>query len=90
MGRCYLATGRSIVLKCTRLDLEDRGTTPKSRFRPAELTAQAEPLSGEAAERTKVDSDPNDQQRDLALAYYAQGDNAQAIDELVIILREPS
>ena len=25
---------------------------------------------------------------DLALAYYAQGDNAQAIDELVIILRK--
>ena len=40
--------------------------------------------------RTRVDSDPDDHQTrfDLALAYYAQGDNAQAIDELVIILRK--
>ena len=79
--------------KCTLLDSEDqRNNAEVTALRTAlELAAQAETSSGEAAElQAKVDSDPNDHQTrfDLALAYYAQGDNAQAIDELVIILRK--
>ena len=94
MGRCYLATGQvdSAQNALDSIPEDQRNNAEVTALRTAlELTAQAETSSGEAAElRTKVDSDPNDHQTrfDLALAYYAQGDNAQAIDELVIILRK--
>ena len=94
MGRCYLATGQvdSAQNALDSIPEDQRNNAEVTALRTAlELTAQAETSSGEAAElRTKVDSDPNDHQTrfDLALAYYAQGDNAKAIDELVIILRK--
>ena len=94
MGRCYLATGQvdSAQNALDSIPEDQRNNAEVTALRTAlELTAQAETSSGEAAElRTKVDSDPNDHQTrfDLALAYYALGDNAQAIDELVIILRK--
>ena len=94
MGRCYLATGQvdSAQNALDSIPEDQRNNAEVTALRTAlELTAQAETSSGEAAElQAKVDSDPNDHQTrfDLALAYYAQGDNAQAIDELVIILRK--
>ena len=92
MGRCYLATGQ-VGAAQNALDSipeDQRNDTEVTALRTAlELAAQAKTSSGESAEfQAKVDSDPNDHQArfDLALAHYAQGDNAQAIDELVEIL----
>ncbi len=94
MGRCYLATGQIEGAQNAFESIpEDQRNDPEvTALRTAlELAAQAETSSGEADElRAKVDSDPNDHQArfELALAYYAQGENGQAIGELIEILRK--
>ena len=94
MGRCYLATGQveGAQNALDSIPEDQRNDTEVAALRTAlELAAQAETSSGEAAElQAKVERDPNDHQArfDLALAYYAQGANAEAIDELVEILRK--
>ena len=94
MGRCYLATGQIEGAQNAFESIpEDQRNDPEvTALRTAlELAAQAETSSGEADElRAKVDSDPNDHQArfELAIAYYAQGENAKAIGELIEILRK--
>jgi len=94
MGRCYLATGQVDGAQSVLDSIPDdqRKEPEVAALRTAlELTVQAENSSGETTTlQAKVDSDPNDLQArfDLALSYFAQGDNEQAIDALVEILRK--
>jgi len=93
MGRCYLATGQAEAAQGI-LDAipEDQKNDPEvTAFRTAlELAAQANTSSGEtAALEEKVAANPQDHQArfDLALAYYGEGANEQAMDALLDILR---
>ena len=94
MGRCYLATGQveSAQNMLASIPEEMHGETEITALRTAlELAEQAATSSGETGElEAKVESNPNDHQArfDLALAYYAEGANEQAIDALVEILRK--
>lgn len=94
MGRCYLATGQVEGAQNMLASIpEDQQREPEvAALRTAlELAAQAATSSGETDElEAKVASDPNNHQArfDLALAYYAEGANEQAIDALLEILRK--
>ena len=94
MGRCYLATGQIEGAQNALASIPDEGQNDPdvTALRTAlELAAQAETSSGEVPGlEAKVEADPNDHEArfNLALAYYAQGDNGQAIDALVEILRK--
>ena len=93
MGRCYLATGQAEAAQGILNSIpEDQTNDPDvTAFRTAlELAAQANTSSGEtAALEEKVAANPQDHQArfDLALAYYGDGANEQAIDALLDILR---
>jgi len=94
MGRCYLATGQvegaQSVLESIPED--QRKNAEVTALQAAlELTVQAEGSSAETSGlQAKIDINPNDHQArfDLALAYFAQGENEQAIDALVEIMRK--
>ena len=94
MGRCHLATGQLESAKNMLASIPEdmQGEAEVAALRTAlELAEQAATASGETGElEAKVESDPNDHQTrfDLALAYYAEGANEQAIDALVEILRK--
>jgi len=94
MGRCYLATGQveGAQNMLASIPEEMHGEAEVAALRTAlELAAQAATSSGETDElEAKVASDPNNHQArfDLALAYYAEGANEQAIDALIEILRK--
>jgi putative thioredoxin len=94
MGRCYLATGQieGAQNMLASIPEDQQGEAEVAALRTAlELAEQAATSSGETGElEAKVESDPNDHQArfDLALAYYGQGANEQAIDALVEILRK--
>jgi putative thioredoxin len=94
MGRCYLATGQNEGAKNILASIPEdmHGEAEVAALRTAlELAEQAATSSGETGElEAKVESDPNDHQArfDLALAYYVEGANEQAIDALVEILRK--
>lgn len=94
MGRCYLATGQLEGAQGMLASVPDgRQNDPDvAALRTAlELATQAQSSSGEtAALEAKVEADSNDHQArfDLALAYYGEGNNEQAIDALVDILRK--
>lgn len=93
MGRCYLATGQAEAAQGILDSIpEDQNNDPDvTAFRTAlELAAQVNTSSGEtAALEEKVAANPQDYQArfDLALAYYGDGANEQAIDALLDILR---
>ena len=93
MGRCYLATGQAEAAQGILNSIpQDQTNDPDvTAFRTAlELAAQANTSSGEtAALEEKVATNPQDHQArfDLALAYYGDGANEQAIDALLDILR---
>ncbi|MEC7656274.1 MAG: tetratricopeptide repeat protein, partial [Pseudomonadota bacterium] len=93
MGRCYLATGQAEAAQGILNSIpEDQTNDPDvTAFRTAlELAAQVNTSSGEtAALEEKVAANPQDHQVrfDLALAYYGDGANEQAIDALLDILR---
>ena len=93
MGRCYLATGQAEAAQGILDSIpEDQNNDPDvTAFRTAlELAAQVNTSSGEtAALEEKVAANPQDHQArfDLALAYYGDGANEQAIDALLDILR---
>ena len=94
MGRCYLATGQvesaKNILASIPEDMQSEAEV--SALRTAlDLAEQAATSSGETSElEAKVKNDPNDHQTrfDLALAYYVDGANEQAIDALIEILRK--
>ena len=94
MGRCYVATGQieGAQNMLASIPEDQQGEAEVAALRTAlELAEQAATSSGETGElEAKVESNPNDHQArfDLALAYYAQGANEQAIDALVEILRK--
>ena len=94
MGRCYLATGQieGAQNMLASIPEDQQGEAEVAALRTAlELAEQAATSSGETGElEAKVESDPNDHQArfNLALAYYGQGANKQAIDALVEILRK--
>ncbi|MEC8138319.1 MAG: tetratricopeptide repeat protein, partial [Pseudomonadota bacterium] len=93
MGRCYPATGQAEAAQGILDSIpEDQNNDPDvTAFRTAlELAAQVNTSSGEtAALEEKVAANPQDHQVrfDLALAYYGDGANEQAIDALLDILR---
>ena len=93
MGRCYLATGQAEAAQGILDSIpEDQNNDPDvTAFRTAlELSAQANTSSGEiAALEEKVAANPQDHQArfDLALAYYGDSANEQAIDALLDIIR---
>lgn len=94
MGRCYLATGQIEGAEGISASIpEDMAKDPDvTAFRTAlELATEAQTSSGEVGGlEAKVAADPNDLQAkfDLAMAYYGNGANEQAIDSLVDILRK--
>lgn len=94
MGRCYVATGQidGAQNMLASIPEDQQGEAEVAALRTAlELAEQAATSSGKTGElEAKVESNPNDHQArfDLALAYYAQGANEQAIDALVEILRK--
>jgi putative thioredoxin len=94
MGRCYITTGQIDGAEGVLASIpEDKRSDPDvTALQTAlELAVQAQASSGALPGLIeKVAADPTDHQArfDMALAYYAQGDNAQAIDALVEILRK--
>ncbi len=94
MGRCYLATGQVEGAQSVldSIPEEQRKNSEVSALQAAlELTAQAESSNAETSGlQAKIDINPNDHQArfELALAYFAQGENQQAIDALVDIMRK--
>jgi len=93
MGRCYLATGQAEAAENMLASVPDgsHNEPEVAALRTAlELAEQAKEAAGEIPGlENRVAADPNDHQArfDLAVAYYAQGENARAIDLLLDILR---
>lgn len=94
MGRCYLATGQVEGAQSVldSIPEEQRKNGEVSALQAAlELTVQAGSSNAETSGlQAKIDINPNDHQArfELALAYFAQGENQQAIDALVDIMRK--